>query len=621
MSSMSALSKSDFLLAQTCPAKLYYKKMGYPSILDDDEYLQFLADGGYMIEKIAKLLHPGGVEMGFSHGAAAAVEQTLRALQADTVTLFEATLTYGNLFARMDILKKQGDAFDLIEVKAKLRDSTDADDGFRGKRGGIKSEWRPYLEDVTFQTIILKKLFPAARITPYLCLPDKSKTTTIDLIFDDFKLIPPDSPPLTGFRKPTVEFTGDVAQLRANHFLSLFDVTDEVNGLSGEVEAKAAEYAASLSDGVKKIPTQIDVNCRACEYRVTAEQAGAGENAKNGFKECWGELADASPHILDMYQASRIGGAGGTRANDLIRQSKVGLFDLQEDDLKTKKGEVGALDQRRRIQRRYTLENQEWIGEPLADILRGHAYPLHFIDFETSRLAVPYHAGMRPYEQVGFQWSCHTLREPGAEIEHGEWINLDNAFPNFGFARSLMQAIGDVGTVFTWSHHENSVLKDIHAQLQRRHHHDPELTGWLEAITAGARIVDLCDVAKKHYFHPKMKGRLSLKYVLPAVWNYNPYLHAHPLFKKYYAEQNGVVLSPYDTLQPLPFGNDSDESEEVVKEGTGAMRAYQEMLYGVSKHDPDMKGKWKQLLLQYCELDTAAMVIVWWHWCWKCGIF
>ncbi|MEK9164752.1 MAG: hypothetical protein AAB342_05270 [Chloroflexota bacterium] len=191
---MSALSKSDFLLAQTCPTKLYYKKMGYPSVVDDDEYLQFLADGGYMIEKIAKLLHPDGVEIGFSHGAAAAAEQTLRALQADTVTLFEATLIYGNLLARMDILKKQGDAFDLIEVKAKLRDSTDADDGFRGKKGGIKAEWRPYLEDVTFQTIILKQLFPAARITPYLCLLDKSKSTTLDLIFDDFKLIPPDSP-------------------------------------------------------------------------------------------------------------------------------------------------------------------------------------------------------------------------------------------------------------------------------------------------------------------------------------------------------------------------------------------------------------------------------------------
>jgi hypothetical protein len=44
------------------------------------------------------------------------------------------------------------------------------------------------------------------------------------------------------------------------------------------------------------------------------------------------------------------------------------------------------------------------------------------------------------------------------------------------------------------------------------------------------------------------------------------------------------------------------------------MRAYQEMLYGLAKYDEDVKEKWKTLLLQYCKLDTAAMVIVWLHW-------
>jgi hypothetical protein len=43
-------------------------------------------------------------------------------------------------------------------------------------------------------------------------------------------------------------------------------------------------------------------------------------------------------------------------------------------------------------------------------------------------------------------------------------------------------------------------------------------------------------------------------------------------------------------------------------------RAYQEMLYGLAKYDKDVKEKWKTLLLQYCELDTAATVIVWLHW-------
>jgi len=32
-------------------------------------------------------------------------------------------------------------------------------------------------------------------------------------------------------------------------------------------------------------------------------------------------------------------------------------------------------------------------------------YPYHFIDFETSTVAIPFHKGMRPYEPVAFQFS------------------------------------------------------------------------------------------------------------------------------------------------------------------------------------------------------------------------
>ena len=34
--------------------------------------------------------------------------------------------------------------------------------------------------------------------------------------------------------------------------------------------------------------------------------------------------------------------------------------------------------------------------------------PIHCIDFETSRLALLYHRGMRPYGLVTFQWIAHT---------------------------------------------------------------------------------------------------------------------------------------------------------------------------------------------------------------------
>src|SRR5947199_492416 len=130
---------------------------------DDDEYLQFLADGGYMVEAIAKLLYPEGIEIGFDKGPEGSAAETMRVLQThETVTLFEATLISGQKLARADILRKQGNEFELIEVKAKLIDSSAEANPFRSAKGKIIADWRPYLEDVAFQYSVLSQLFPMA---------------------------------------------------------------------------------------------------------------------------------------------------------------------------------------------------------------------------------------------------------------------------------------------------------------------------------------------------------------------------------------------------------------------------------------------------------------------------
>src|SRR5947208_16431020 len=101
------LSKSDFKVARTCATKLYYRKLGYLSARDDDEYLQFLADGGYMVEAIAKLCYPDGIEIGFEKGPDESAAETMRLLRAqESITLFEATLLSGQRLARVDILRK-----------------------------------------------------------------------------------------------------------------------------------------------------------------------------------------------------------------------------------------------------------------------------------------------------------------------------------------------------------------------------------------------------------------------------------------------------------------------------------------------------------------------------------
>jgi hypothetical protein len=76
-------------------------------------------------------------------------------------------------------------------------------------------------------------------------------------------------------------------------------------------------------------------------------------------------------------------------------------------------------------------------------------------------------------------------------------------------------------------------------------------------------------------------------------------------------------LNPYDTLAPV-IGE--LEKEEVVKDGTGAMRAYQDLMFGADSENKERQEQLKQLLLQYCELDSMAMVIIWKYWMDKCKL-
>ncbi|MCS6812652.1 MAG: DUF2779 domain-containing protein [Cyanobacteria bacterium] len=598
MSMMPYLSKSDFKLAQECPTKLYYKKLGYPSIADENPYLQLLADGSYMIEAIAKLLFPHGIdlmpELGSKDGIDHAICQTQAALTASHVTLFEATFYSHGKLARVDILDKHGDRFHLIEIKSKGYNSKDSYN-LRGKKGTILAEWQPYLEDIAFQVLVLQELFPHAQVHPFLLVPDQAKTTTIDCIHSLFHLQHV-LDPASGRTRTVVQFMGDPDQLRHDHFLTQVDVSAEVAELLPQVKAAAQRYVDSLQPQITRLEPPLAVNrCKVCEFRATTT------DGRSGFRDCWGALADPSPHLLDLsYITDAI-------AQPLIQQGITSLVDIPLDQLVKKDGTIGAQNQRQRLQIQHTRSRTEWIADGFPEQLRAYPYPLHFIDFETSTLAVPYHAGMHPYEIVAFQWSCHTLYAPDAHPIHANWLNLEDYFPNLAFAQSLMQQIGTEGTVFMWSHHEQTVLRTIHQQLQALGHDDPPLQQWLKEITAG-RLVDMCKLTIANYFHPLMQGKTSIKVVLEAVWSSNAELQSR--YPEYLRLDNGKILSPYRALPSLTIAG----TPVSITEGTGAVRAYQAMLYGAERHNIHQRQQWAQLLQQYCCLDTLAMVMIWQHW-------
>ncbi|HOD55374.1 MAG TPA: DUF2779 domain-containing protein, partial [Candidatus Cloacimonadota bacterium] len=261
-------------------------------------------------------------------------------------------------------------------------------------------------------------------------------------------------------------------------------------------------------------------------------------------------------------------------------------------------------------------------------------YPLHFIDFETCMVAIPFYLGQRPYEQIAFQFSHHVMNKNG-EVEHkNEFIEFERGkFPNFDFVKALKIALeNDGGTIFRYASHENTVLKQILKQIQETSKENlpekDELTDFILSITddADRTMIDMLMLVKKYYYHPKMKGSNSIKAVLPAIMEsdyvrskYSQPISVINISSKNYPDdmvwcrinEEGCVIDPYKLLgkvfDDLEIPED-DTDTETVADGGAAMTAFARMQFA------DMPENQRNAIIgslkRYCELDTLAMVII-----------
>ncbi|MFN3926013.1 MAG: DUF2779 domain-containing protein [Pseudanabaenaceae cyanobacterium] len=584
---MEYLTTQDLRLAYSCPTKLYYKKHGYPMTLDLDSYRKSLSDGYLIIQKIAQLLYPEGI---LCEGVADTSEKLAKA-----GTLFQASACAHYKFACIDILSRQQQKVDIIHVKNRSFDSkANTELGihrklniFRSKRTGeVNSDWRPVMEDIAWQKLILMELYPDWEIHTYLLMPDRYKTTQIKHCLRQFRIYP----------DQRVEFLGDVQALRASHFLSLVPVDAEVMAVMPRLKTQAEIYIQQLLAGFPRPVSQLGKHCRDCEF-------------KSGYQECWGELAQVEPHIFDLYQVGRMTLNGKPLVNELVQQGKASMYDVPLGELSD-----STYSHRQLIQIEYTQKNREWIAPQLKKILSQFTYPLHFLDFETARVIIPWDAGLRPNEQVAFQWSCHTIDSPNADPVHDDWIDIDTPFPNWNFVQSLWEKLAPtgepVGTILTWGSHEFSVLKDIQRQITIYGSHHLPISRKLDQLVQKGKFVDMDNLTRSYYFHPLMKYKTSLKWVIAAIWKTNSYLHTHPYFSSYIQIENGEVISPYASLPKQWI----DDREVTIMDGSEAMLAYLEIICGAKSDRPEIVSKWVQLLKQYCSLDTLAMVMIWYHW-------
>ena len=152
---------------------------------------------------------------------------------------------------------------------------------------------------------------------------------------------------------------------------------------------------------------------------------------------------------------------------------------------------------------------EPWFGAELGKELGSLRYPLCFIDFETVNPAIPRFSGMRPYDQLVFQYSVHVQRELGAEPEHHEFLASDGTDPRREFITSLCAALGESGSIVVYNAaFESQRLSELSTWL-------PEFADRIKKIQV--RLWDLLPIVRSHVYHPAFAGSYSLKAVLPAL--------------------------------------------------------------------------------------------------------
>ena len=649
------LTKSRFKLAKECPTKLFYTgKDLYPDEKTGDSFLESLAKGGFQVGALAKLYFQVGefYDLSDVSGHDKSVEQTEELLKKKDVTIFEAAIRFQNLFIRVDVLVKKGNKVELIEVKAKSANGDDEAEFLNAKGDQVNNKLRSYLEDVAFQKYVFMQAYPEMKVSAYLMLAHKSATVSVDGLNQVFKIKKE-----AGRNKVEVNLVRLKSIGLGNKILVKKCADDAIDMLFKEVDDagrdffELVKYFADNYEADKKIITPVGMQCKGCEFQVKKESV----EAKSGYKECWKGELKWSDKKFDEPQVFKIWDY--VAAKKRIAEGRYFMKEMTEDDFTIKSAEEGLSHGERQWMQVEKSNNNDIT--PYLDIdglkteMKKWQLPLHFIDFETASVAVPFFKGMRPYEGVAFQFSHHKVSANGT-IEHaGQYLNASiGEFPNFAFVRNLKGELDkDNGSIFRYAPHENTFLNMICSQLKSSNEKDKaELIDWIMTITQSTKdsatkwegernMIDLCALVKKYFYHPLTKGSNSIKKVLPAVLNESKYLQAK-YSKPVYGAVGGIkslnfknkvwiefdsdkktVKDPYKLL-PSIFSSielnnevnnfiEQNDMEELA-DGGAAMMAYN--MLQMTEGFLTVTDALGAALYKYCELDTLAMVMILEYW-------
>ncbi len=316
-------------------------------------------------------------------------------------------------------------------------------------------------------------------------------------------------------------------------------------------ENDLTEEAFARAEEVKDWIAQAqDIAAKASEPDV-----GTGDHCNSPF-ECGFYAYCSRNDPKPEYPVHWLPRFSSAKRNELAEQGVYDLRHVSDDWLNGTQQRV----------KEHTLANTVYFDAAgAAADLAPYGNPAYFLDFESIQFAVPIWTGTRPYHQICFQFSLHTLDAEG-RLKHTEFLDLSGSDPSEAFANALITACRKRGPVFVYN---AGFEKARISELAERF---PDLAEQLLAINE--RVVDLLPIARSRYYHPSQQGSWSIKKVLPAA----------------------VPELCHDDL-------------EGVQDGGMAMDAFLEAIHPATNED--RKTQIERQLLAYCKLDTYAMVRLW----------
>ena len=414
-------------------------------------------------------------------------DRTAELMREGAENIAEAAFFTEGLYCAVDILHRDGDGYDIVEVKS----STHVTD--------------IYLEDMSFQSYVLGK-----------CGVSVKKVCLLHLNNQYVRHGP----------------------LELQKLFVLEDFTDFARENAAAVEARIAALRACISEAEEPVK-DISLDCSSpydCAY----------------FSYCSRHLP--SPSVFDVR------GLHADKKYDYYHQGILSFKDIIEQR------PALSPNQLKQVEFEYFDKPAEIHPEEIRAFLNGLRYPLYHLDFETFQPPVPPYDGLKPYDQVPFQYSLHIEQEDGT-LEHREFLAKEGTDPRRALAERLVADIpADVCVLAYNMSFERSRIAELAAAF-------PDLSEHLLAIRDNIRDL-MVPFRQQAWYCRAMQGSYSIKFVLPALCPGDPELDYHAL--------------------------------EGIHKGDEASAAFATL----QDHTPEEIAQIRKNLLAYCRLDTLAMVKV-----------